>query len=351
MDLKKRLNEEKSFKRVFIASIVFYAVAFVLMIVGTFLDLQIDKAVFYPESILVKGIEQFSQFVYWGMWGPIFTVLILSRHDLNESLEITGKVIPFIGPVDNTQTKAYKVCNTIFNIFTAVLFYVLSVIGWKKLVENVLKNILADLDIADMPQWFYFIVCAVLSAVVILACRKIDKAKLRKLEALALAGILLGICYKLVEECKDITGRVRFREMVAYSNGKVDESGMSNGQKADLEREMLKYTNYGQYAPWYKKGNDMMIYKHSNSFPSGHTAYCCTMFLTYPLCLAFEKLKKFAPFMFAFSAAYVILVAVSRLVAGAHYLTDVVVAAVIGYTLFLIVYKIYTIFTKKGIIG
>ena len=48
MDLKKRLNEEKSFKRVFIASIVFYAVAFVLMIVGTFLDLQIDKAVFYP---------------------------------------------------------------------------------------------------------------------------------------------------------------------------------------------------------------------------------------------------------------------------------------------------------------
>lgn len=351
MDLKKRLNEEKSFKRIFIASAVFYAVALVLMIVGSFYDLQIDKAVFYPENILVKGLEQFSQFVYWGMWGPIFTVLILSRHDLNESLEIIGKVIPFIGPVDNTQTKAYKVCNKILNIFTAVAFYALSVIGWKKLVENVLKNILANLNIDDMPQWFYFVVCAVLSAVVILACRKIDKAKLRKLEALALAGVLLGICYKLVEECKEITGRVRFREMVAYSNGKVKGNGMSDGQKADLTREMLDYTNYGQYAPWYKKGDDMNVYSHSNSFPSGHTTYCCTMFLTYPLCLAFDKLKKFAPFMYAFSMAYVILVAVSRLVAGAHYLTDVVAAAVIGYTLFLIVNKIYNVFTKKGIIG
>ena len=351
MDLKKRLNEEKSFKKIFIASAVFYAVALVLMIVGTFLDLQIDQAVFYPGNILVKGLEQFSQFVYWGMWGPIFTVLILSRHDLNESLEIIGRVIPFIGPVDNTQTKAYKVFNTILNIFTAAAFYVLSVIGWKKLVENVLKNILADLNIADMPQWFYFVVCAVISAIVILACRKIDKDKLRKLEALALAGVLLGICYKLVEECKEITGRVRFREMVAYSNTKLNDRGMSDGQNADLTRDMLNYTNYGHYTPWYKKGNDMNVYSHSNSFPSGHTTYCCTMFLTYPLCLAFDKLKKFAPFMYVFSAAYVIVVAVSRLVAGAHYLTDVVAAAVIGYTLFLIVNKIYNVFTKKGIIG
>lgn len=351
MNLKNRLNEEKSFKRLFIASIIFYAVAIVLMLVGTFLDLQIDKALFYPESSFVKGVEQFSQFVYWGMWGPIFTVLILCRHDLNESLEIIGRVIPFVGPVDNTETKAYKVCNTILNIFTAAAFYILSVIGWKKLVENVLKNILADLGKDDMPQWFYFVVCAVLSAVVILVCRKIDKAKLRKLEALALAGVLLGICYKIVEECKEITGRVRFREMVAYSNSKVDENGMSNGQNADLTREMLNYSNFGQYAPWYKKGNNMMIYKHSNSFPSGHTTYCCTMFLTYPLCLAFEKLKKFAPFMYAFSAAYVILVAVTRMIAGAHYLTDVVAAAMIGYTLFLIVNKIYSVFTKKGIIG
>lgn len=351
MNLKNRLNEEKSFKRIFIASIIFYAVAIVLMLVGTFLDLQIDKALFHPESIFVKGVEQFSQFVYWGMWGPIFTVLILCRHNLNESLEIIGRVFPFVEPVKNTDAKAYKVCNTILNIFTAVAFYVLSVIGWKKLIENVLKNILADLDVANMPQWFYFIVCAVLSAVVILACRKIDKAKLRKLEALALAGVLLGICYKLVEECKEITGRVRFREMVAYSNSKVDDYGMSNGQKADLTREMLKYTNTGQYTPWYKKGDSMGIYSHSNSFPSGHTTYCCTMFLTYPLCMAFEKLKKFAPFMYAFSAAYVIMVAVTRMIAGAHYLTDVAAAAIIGYSLFLIVYKIYSVFTKKGIIG
>jgi membrane-associated phospholipid phosphatase len=75
------------------------------------------------------------------------------------------------------------------------------------------------------------------------------------------------------------------------------------------------------------------------------------MFLTYPLCLAFEKLKKLAPFAYVFSVAYVILIGFTRMIVGAHYLTDVVGAAIIGYSLFLIVLKIYTSFTKKGIIG
>ncbi len=149
-----------------------------------------------------------------------------------------------------------------------------------------------------------------------------DKHRDMLMQIAILSIIIMFVQITAVEGMKYLWGRVRFRDLLAAGS-------------------------YDAFTPWYKING----INGNKSFPSGHTAYCCTMFLTYPLCLAFEKLKKFAPFMFAFSAAYVILVAVSRLVAGAHYLTDVVVAAVIGYTLFLIVHKIYTIFTKKGIIG
>lgn len=343
--------EKQSNKRIMIFSIVFYLIAVAMMVLGSIKDLQIDIALFNPENTFAQLAEQFSQFVYWGIWGPAFTLLFLCRHSLNESLEIIGRLLPFVKPVKDTETKVYKIFNTVLNIFTGLAFYVLSVIGWKKLIENVLKNILQNLGKEDMSQAFYFIFCAVFSAIVILLCSKIDKEKLRKLEALALLGVLLGICYKIVEECKEITGRVRFREMVAYSNDFFNQKGLTDGQHAPLTSDMVNGTDFSHFTPWYKKGDDMGVYNHSNSFPSGHTTYCCSLFLAYPLCLAFDKLKKLAPFAFVLSALYVILIAFTRMVAGAHYLTDVAGAAIIGYTLFLITYTIYTTFTKKGIIG
>lgn len=344
------LNTKRN-KGILVFSIIFYLIALVFMIIGSINDLQIDIRLFNPENTGARIAEQFSQFVYWGIWGPAFTLLFLCRRNLRESIEVVSKVFPFIKPISSTDSKAYNIINKIYSVFIAVAFYVLSVIGWKKLIENVIKNILKDMGRDDLSQAVYFIICAVLSAAVILLCSKIDKEKLRKFEALALAGVLLGIFYKIVEECKEITGRVRFREMVAYSNDFFTDKGKTDGQNAPLTKEMVNGTDFSHYTPWYKKGDDMGVYKHSNSFPSGHTTYCCSMFLTYPLFLAIDKLKKYAPLMYVFSALYVILIAFTRMVAGAHYLTDVAGAAIIGYSLFLIVYKIYTTFTKKGIIG
>ena len=68
-------------------------------------------------------------------------------------------------------------------------------------------------------------------------------------------------------------------------------------------------------------------------------------------CNAFNKLKKLAPFMFCVSVVFVGVVGYTRMVAGAHYLSDIVGAMLIGYTLFLIVNKIYKVFVDKNIIG
>ena len=339
-------------KGLLIFSVIFYIAAAALMVLGSINDLQISINLFNPQVSFVHFIEQFGQFVYWAMWGPAFSVLFVCRRNLNESLEVVGKVFPFVRPMENINSNVYRFLNTALNVVTSVGFFALSVVGWKKLVENVVKNILRDMGRENVSQLYYFIICTIIAVVAIMLIKEIDKAKLRKLEGIALAGILLGIFYKIVEECKEITGRVRFREMIAYSNGFFNEEGLTDGQHAVLNREMIASTDFSHFTPWYKIGDDMGgVYNHSNSFPSGHTTYSCTVFMSYLFCRAFEGLKKLAPIVFLFSAAYVIFVGYTRILAGAHYLTDVAAAAIIGYTLFLIVYKIYNNFVDRQIIG
>lgn len=335
-------------KTLLIFSLFFYIAGIALMIVGSMYDLQIDKAVFNPQSKFSIGFEAFGQFVYWGMWGPLFTVLFLTRHDLNKCLDIIGRVFPFIKPVSNTDAKAYKVFNFIVKAIWTLGFFVLAVVGWKKLIENILKLYL------DISQPVYFLICAVVAAVFILIFSKIDKKTLNKLESLALFGLLLGICYKLVENAKENSDRIRFREMVAASNNFYNEKGLSYGKldglNTRLDKSMIAYTDFSAFTNWYKKGDDMGIYSHANSFPSGHTTYSCTLFLSYVFCNAFDKLKKLAPTAFAVSFVYVVIMGYSRLIAGAHYLTDVAGGAIIGYTLFIIIGAIYNKFNTKNIL-
>lgn len=344
-------TKQNSSKGIIAFSIIFYIIGTALMVLGSIKDLQIDMTLYNPSNYPAHFAEMFSQLVCWGIWGPAFTIIFLCRRDLNGCLEVINKVFPFIKPFNDIKSKAYKVLNTILNIITTLGFFVLAVIGWKKLIENILKNALREAGRDNLSQLVYFIICAVFTVAMIFLFSKIDKRTLKKLEGLALAGVLLGIFFKIVEECKQITNRVRFREMIAYSNGFLDEDGMSDGQHAPLTKAMIKSTDFSAFTPWYRIGNDMGIYDRADSFPSGHTTSCCAIFLSYPFCLAFGKLKKLAPFAFIFSALYVIAIGFSRMVTGAHYLTDVVGAAMIAYALFLIVYKIYSDFTKKGIIG
>lgn len=339
---------------IIILSIIFYAVTIGLMIFASIgnNDLELNKAIFNPENRFSITLEAFGQFVYWGMWGPIFTILFLTRHGLKECLEIIGRILPFIKPIKNTDSKAYKILDTILKGFFAVLFFVLADIGYKKLIENVLKQFF------DISQAMYFIICAVVSVVAILLCSKINKETLNKLEGLALAGILLGIFYKVVENCKEITGRVRFREMIAWDNGITElnskgetvSAGELDRLHTRLNKSMIDKTDFSAFTKWFEMGKDTGVYRHSNSFPSGHTTYSATALLTVLFCNAFDKLKRLAPLALIISIVYVGVMGYSRIVAGAHYLSDVVGGAIIGYTLFLVVWGVYEAFNKKNIL-
>lgn len=326
-------------KSFIVVSIIFYVAAAALMAVGTFYDLEIGKRVFDPQSGFAISLEAFGQFVYWGMWGPLFSVLFLTRHSLQEAFDILSGILPFIKIKFNIKSKAYRVFNFIFKWGLGIGFFVLTVVGWRKLVANVLKYVV------DWNEVIYYIISAVIAVLGIFLLSRLDKRVLKKLENLALAGVLIGIIYKVTEECKTVTHRIRIREMVAYSNGFVDEKGLSFGKleklTTRLTASMQENTDFSAFTSWFKIADKTSIYSSANSFPSGHTTYSCTIFMSALFCTAFDKLKKAAPYFTALSFVYVAAMGYSRMVAGAHYLTDVTAGAIIGYTAFIVCRTIY----------
>ncbi|MDE5994507.1 MAG: phosphatase PAP2 family protein [Oscillospiraceae bacterium] len=338
-------------KRFIVFSVIYYAVFTILMVVGSVFDLSIGKVIFNPENSFAAFMEAFGQFVYWGMWGPALTVIFLCRRDLNESLNVIGRVFPFIKPVKNTEGKPYKICNSAVKIITTVGFFVLTVVGWKKLIENVTKNILLNMGKENLGAVVYFAISAVVAVIGIILFSRLNRKTLQKLEAVALAGVLFGILCKLTEECKSITQRVRLREMVAYSNGFLNEKGLSEGKYSPLTVAMIEKTDFSAFTPWYKIGDNMGIYNRADSFPSGHTVYSCTLLMSYFLCVTSEKIKKFTPAALCMAFVYAGVMGYTRMVTGAHYLTDIASGALLGYTFFITVKVIYDKFTRKGIIG
>lgn len=333
-------------KAILIFSVVYYVVLLALMGFGTFFDVEIGKAVFQPESRLAVLAEDFGQFVYWGMWGPAFTVLWLRKHSFYELYEFAEKHTVSKKPVQIKKKTAQRL-NTVFRGIYSVVFFVLAVVGWKKLIQNGIKNILYEAGKENLSEAVYFLISAAVAVLGLLLFSRIREDTLKKLEGAAIAGICFGCLCKIAEEGKPLTQRVRFREMVAYSNGFLTEDGLSEGKYSPLTRQMVSQTDFSAFTPWYKKGDAKGIYNRADSFPSGHTCYSCTLFLSYIFCTLFEKLKKAAPFWLILSFVYVAWMGYLRMVAGAHYLTDVAAAALIGYTVFLLVYAVYTRFVRK----
>lgn len=335
-------------KFLIVFSVIFYVVTAVLMIYGSFNDLQFSSLVFNPESQLAIIFECFGEAVAWIWWGPIFTVLLVTRHDLNESLEIIGRIVPAVHPVANVNKKAYKFFDFVLNVVTALGFFIGSVVGYKKIIENILKKFV------DISQPVYFVICAVVAAAAFLLLRKADKLTLNKLEAVSLACLFMSVAIRLCMYLKPITNRVRFREMVAASNGIFNDEGLSHGTLDGLlprtSRSMLDGTDFSAYTPWYRKGDGMGVYSHCDSFPSGHTLSATCAFLSVIVCNSYKKLQKAVPAAAVISAVFVYAMGYFRIVAGAHYLTDVAAGALIGYTLFLITVAVSQAFKNKKIL-
>lgn len=131
--------------------------------------------------------------------------------------------------------------------------------------------------------------------------------------ALAVIGVVvMAVQLTAVEGMKYLWGRVRFRDLAAAGD-------------------------YSAFTPWYHING----INGSKSFPSGHAAGAGMIFLAMLLPCASQKRSRYAVMYFAVPFAYTAAVAYTRLVMGAHYLSDVTAGALISFTLAVAAVKLF----------
>lgn len=117
------------------------------------------------------------------------------------------------------------------------------------------------------------------------------------------------------------------------------ETAVVGGMKSLWGRERFRKLdgNYSQFTPWYVINGINGLH----SFPSGHTGSAGMSYLLMTLPLVSEKCRKYKTALFCGGFFYTSLVAATRLVMGAHYLSDVTVGGVIAFTCTIAVIAVY----------
>ena len=110
---------------------------------------------------------------------------------------------------------------------------------------------------------------------------------------------------------------------------------------------MIVATENAYFVPWYILDNGLkdsllqqgIALEELKSFPSGHTAAatCILVYTILPL-IKYSQNKKTANICLAASLCYILIVAISRIVAGAHFVSDVTVGFATCLIIILLVY-------------
>ncbi|MFA5450059.1 MAG: phosphatase PAP2 family protein [Clostridia bacterium] len=279
--------------------------AFALVaVLSAFYDLQISKALYNPDLLF----GQF--FAYLGELPSYLAAPTVGAIFFHQSI---GK--------NRTAKIAWKVFSVI--IVAAGWFYLIFAWVWENFVRP-------EIDFAIVYQLYF---TAMLTIATLLGTAKVDKKAMKRLLLFAIFVMLVAaISNALIQIFKLMWQRQRFRTMV------------DNPQNAGL---IAAYGgNYRGFAPWYKpeflfrtpfrteayiaavKDVDHDAFK---SFPSGHTVAASASFALIILPEMYEKLKKYRWMFWTFPALYTVVVGISRIVIGAHYLSDVLFGGFIGF--------------------
>lgn len=143
-----------------------------------------------------------------------------------------------------------------------------------------------------------------------------DKAR-KPLLILAFVGLGAGaLGTGLVSLMKGLWGRERFRNMEAP---------------------------YNEFTAWYKING----FNGNHSFPSGHTAGAGVSYQLMLLPYASEKCRKHKTALFVIAFSFTCVVALTRLVMGAHFLSDVTAGGTISFTCTLLGMAFYEKYSEK----
>lgn len=298
----------------------FYVLTLALFAVGTFYDLRVDQALYNPENGFALFLQKYGEVPRFALWGPAAAVLYATRA---WECETTVSVIDFfkrkLGKKDGLSEKTRATLLRAADFGYGVGFLVLGYFSWQKLIRNVVKQWFSA-EVKESTLYTILLVTTILVVDVLAAYlvkRKGNPDTLKKLKPLAYGGIVFGILYRVsIDPVKDLVARTRFHEMI--------------------DPELYNDPNFHLYTPWYVHGNG------GSSFPSGHTASGAAAFLSLTLCDALDCCKNKERLFFVLSWGYTWLLGFTRLIMGKHFLTDVTMGALLGFTFCLLARELFT---------
>lgn len=265
--------------------ICFYIFAIISMIVASFFDLKIDDVLNNPES-------PFALWFYATGEMPARLVLPLA-----------GAVIYYLSE----------------KVIAKLLGVVVCIGGSAYLGTHISTYMFVEEN--NIPFGIVFGLGIGLIIMMVGKYIKIPNVLKKPLLIFAYAGIaVMAIEVGIVESTKMFWGRPRYRAMLANNDFSV-------------------------FQPWYHINGDKYrsLWEHSNeikSCPSGHTASAGVSYLTMFLPFCFDKFKNKTKLCFAIPFVYTSIVAFTRMVMGAHFLSDVTIGAIITFTVTVIVMSI-----------
>lgn len=280
--------------------IVLFAVLLLLLVFGTFCDLQISHAIvdlepgaYYSKNVLGVIFESFGEM-------PVYIVPTIALGVLFFYLKKISKM-----------PKGAKIALMVFIIVFSIGF---NYYGSHKLlkyygihvnelkVEGIYKTLCEGaLGVVLTALWFFIA----------------SRVKEKHLKSAAICALIVVLTTALsqgaVQLIKPVFGRARYRLM-----------NMSG--------------DFSEYTPWYVVNGGrqatveqlaMGIKDGYKSFPSGHTAAAAVVFSLMSIPVVFKLDRKTDLLITVATTLLVFAVALSRIIMGAHYLTDVTMGAIL----------------------
>ena len=347
---------DKKLKKQKIICIAFYFLVFgILMAVGTFYDLEINKILFNYENKFGIIMEDWGMLPLYSIQLLAYSMLIAAYHPIDEAFDIADSIFPFFRYLKGNKATHF-ICFVLLHIMYGAFLYG-AFMGSNEFLNFImgrtngcnLQDLLINNGWSKAPAVIMWIL---LRGAVVLACilyfRKVNGKYKKALEFMAIAGLAVYYGSEIINDIKDHFHRIRFREMIAYSHGLVNEDGWSSRGSANLPRQWIETTDFSAFDRWYRVGNDMGVYSEAHSFPSGHTSAAAVSMLLPALFSKCKALNKYFIPAFSIGFLYTFLMGVSRLIKGAHYLTDISSAAIIIFAMTLLFIGIMNIFERQS---
>ncbi len=329
-----------------IISLCLFVLVFVaLILIASFLDYQVSE-------ILTKNALKDGNYLADDLYGVVGEAIGTSPIYLLISACTAILCWYFVKCFDGKDKKWATVL--------AVVFAVAGIVAWwfyfKDIFKYVLEHAGAEVSGAEggiasgTPVYEYrhegalvaieVLIAITVQALTLMAFRPLKAETLKKLlwwvVASAAACIVANIIIMLV---KDPIGRMRFRAINSDVGQALINSGEVNG-----------------YTPWYIRNGqpddsiiDLFVQKYPGakdafkSFPSGHT---CAAGMSYALIMLpdvveFKHKKSAKIACWATPIAITMLVAISRIVVGAHYMSDVTFGGTLAFVSFILAREIF----------